>query len=192
MGKLYRRNLINSIGGYKSANLIGTKGPSGVNNLAVFFSIIHVGATPPLVGFLNRPTTVERHTYENIKSTGHFTINYIAEDFIQQAHQTSAKYPANVSEFDACELTPWFSPNCESPYVAESPVKIGLEYVEEYPIKANGTIFVIGVIKELFIPEQVIDEEGQIDLPALGTVAISGLNRYYKAERLAEFPFARP
>lgn len=63
----YRANLINKVSGFKPANLIGTKSKSGQTNLAVFNSVVHIGANPPYLGFILRPTTVERHTYENIK-----------------------------------------------------------------------------------------------------------------------------
>ena len=45
--KLYRTNLFNSLSGFKSANLIGTISKEGKTNLAIFSSVIHVGANPP-------------------------------------------------------------------------------------------------------------------------------------------------
>ena len=78
--KLYRTNFINSLSGFKSANLIGTISSEGKTNLAIFSSVIHVGANPPLMGFLMRPVSVERHTYTNIKETNCFTINHINKE----------------------------------------------------------------------------------------------------------------
>ena len=75
--KLYRINLINSCSGFKSANLIGSISKKGEENVAVFSSVTHIGSHPPLLGFFCRPTTVTRHTYENIKETGVFTLNHI-------------------------------------------------------------------------------------------------------------------
>ncbi len=66
-----RANLINSITGYKPANLIGTIDENGRTNLAIFSSCVHLGANPPLIGFIMRPIgDVTRHTYSNIKSNG--------------------------------------------------------------------------------------------------------------------------
>ena len=70
LSKIYRLNLINSITGYKSANLIGTQSLNGKTNLAIFSSVIHLGSNPALIGFVLRPTTVPRHTYSNLKATG--------------------------------------------------------------------------------------------------------------------------
>ncbi len=95
----YRAMFINSIGGFKSVVLIGSKNKAGQTNLAIFNSLFHVGANPPLVGFIIRPDSVERHTLRNILETGVFTINHIHESFFIQAHQTSARYPKEISEF---------------------------------------------------------------------------------------------
>ncbi len=67
LDKRYRANFFNTLTGFKSANLIGTYDENDKENLAIFNSVIHLGANPPLMGFILRPTTVERHTYENIK-----------------------------------------------------------------------------------------------------------------------------
>ena len=64
MDKFYNANFINSLSGIKSANLIGTKDSNNQTNLAIFSSIIHIGSNPPLLGFINRPHSVERHTLE--------------------------------------------------------------------------------------------------------------------------------
>ena len=53
--KVYRLNLINSITGYKPANLIGSKSTKGKTNLAIFSSVVHLGSKPPLIGIITRP-----------------------------------------------------------------------------------------------------------------------------------------
>ena len=64
--KIYRLNLINSCTGYKSANLIGSIDKEGNTNLAIFSSITHLGSDPAMIGFVLRPRTVPRNTYNNI------------------------------------------------------------------------------------------------------------------------------
>ena len=53
MEKLFRLNLINSVTGYKSANLIATKSEQKGVNVAVFSSVTHLGSNPALLGLLN-------------------------------------------------------------------------------------------------------------------------------------------
>jgi len=67
LNKIYRINLVNSITGYKSANLIGSVSNTGTENLAIFSSITHLGSNPALLSFFVRPNVVPRNTYKNIK-----------------------------------------------------------------------------------------------------------------------------
>ena len=188
----YRANLINKVSGYKPANLIGTKSKSGQTNLAVFNSVMHIGANPPYLGFILRPTTVERHTYENIKETGVYTINQITTKIHQQAHQTSAKYERGVSEFDAVGLTEFYQNDFHAPFVAESHIKIGLSLQEEQLIKCNDTRLVIGKIEHLILPEEAILEDGDVVLEDLDTAALAGLYNYYKSEHLGKYGYVKP
>jgi flavin reductase (DIM6/NTAB) family NADH-FMN oxidoreductase RutF len=190
--KLYRTNLVNSLSGFKSANLIGTISKEEKTNLAIFNSVVHVGANPPALGFLMRPVSVERHTYNNIKETGYYTINHINKDIVKQSHQTSANYDKGVSEFDECGLTPEFNETLNAPYVKESKIKIGLKFVEEQEIKFNGTIFIVGEIVELILPEEIISKDGYVDIEKAGTTAISGLDSYHETKRISRLSYAKP
>lgn len=189
--KLYRAAFVNSLSGLKSANLIGTISREGKTNLAIFNSVIHVGANPPLMGFLMRPVSVERHTYANIKETNHFTINHINKEIFKQAHQTSARYGKEISEFDACGLTPEYSGTIKAPYVKESKIKIGLRFLEEQEIKSNGTIFIVGEIREAILPDDIVLADGFVDLEKAGTIAISGLDGYHETKKIARLSYAK-
>jgi len=188
----YRANLINKVSGFKPANLIGTKSKSGQTNLAVFNSVLHIGANPPYLGFILRPTTVERHTYENIKETGVYSINQITTAIHKQAHQTSAKYDRDISEFEAVGLTEFYQNDFHAPFVTESHIKIGLSFQEEQLIKCNDTRLVIGKIEYLILPEVAILEDGDVALEELDTAAIAGLYNYYKPEHLGKYGYVKP
>ena len=187
----FRRNLINSISGFKSVSLIGTLNNSGTTNLAIFSQILHIGANPPMLGILFRPDSVERHTLENIRQNGYFTINQIQESFYQQAHQTSARYASSVSEFDAVGLTPEFKVGIEVPFVKESVVKMLLKSVEEQVLKVNGTILLIGEIQELHLPDETLASDGFVDLQQAGTIASVGLDAYYRTEKIQRLSYAK-
>lgn len=192
MESRYRANLFNTLSGYKSANLIGTISEDNITNLAIFNSVIHLGAHPPLMGFILRPTTVERHTYDNIKTAGYYTFNHVNENIIEKAHQTSAKYDRQISEFKACGLTEEFNQNFKAPFVAESIIKIGLKFKEEILIPSNNTILMVGEIQLVQIEEELIEEDGSIDLSKAKTITISGLDTYLRAEKLIKLSYARP
>lgn len=190
--KRFRTNLINSLSGFKSVNLIGTVNGKGQTNLAVFSSVIHIGANPALMGFIMRPVSVTRNTYDNIVETGHYTFNHISADFFAKAHQTAARYPADVSEFEAVDLKPEYKDDFPAPFVAESPIQIGLEFSEQVPIKLNNTILMIGAVKELYVPENCVGADGHLDIEAAGSITVSGLDTYHKTQKLARLPYAKP
>lgn len=192
MDRFFRMHFVNTISGYKSAMLVGTQGHRGAPNLGIFNSVIHLGASPPLLGFSVRPLTVPRHTYHNILAKRFFTINHVDRENLTAAHQTSANYPEHVSEFKACGLTPWYSEKLPAPYVEESKIRIGLEFIEEHHIRANGNILIVGKVVEVHIPEIFIKPTGHIDLPAAQSVAVAGLDTYYAGDLIGRLAYARP
>lgn len=189
---LYKINLINSCSGFKSANLIATTSKEAFENVAVFSSVTHIGSNPPLLGFFCRPTTVTRNTYTNIKETGVYTINPIHESILEDAHHTSAKYPSEISEFDRTCLTSEYKRDCIAPFVKEAPIQIEMKFIEEYFIKANETILVIGEIQNLYIQDHLLAKDGFIDLEKANIAAINGLDGYTIPKLKTRLNYQRP
>ncbi len=190
MDKRYRAHFINGLSGYKSANLLGTCDGKQRTNLCVVSSFIHLGAHPPIMAYINRPHSVSRHSLENIIETGFFSCNHIDSSMLQAAHQTSARYPREQSEFDATGLTPQWLENFPAPFVQESEIKIGLSYIEHITLP-NGTLMIIGAIEKVVIPESLIDEDGSIKLTQSDTLALSGLDAYSKVNDVTRLPYAK-
>lgn len=191
MDKVPRLKLINSLSGFKSANLMGTVNAEGTENLAIFSSVVHLGSNPPLLGCILRPHSVPRHTYENIKETGWYTINHVNRDIYEQAHQTSGKYHKELSEFEMTGLSPWYSDACKAPYVDEARIRIGLQPVEEHLIEANDTVLLVGAVSEVWIPDDAREEDGKLNIEKAGTVTISGLDGYHETNQLDSMGYVR-
>jgi flavin reductase (DIM6/NTAB) family NADH-FMN oxidoreductase RutF len=189
--RFYRANLINSLSGFKSASLIGTKNESGISNLAIFSNIVHLGADPALIGFINRPLEAAPHTLTNIESTGVYTINHIHTDWVDKAHQTSAKYHESVSEFDSCGFTEEYIDGFNSPFVKESVIKYGMKLLEVIPIKHNNTFFVIGEVVMVEVPKELIAEDGFIEADKANSCCSLGIDGYYSTELIARLPYAK-
>lgn len=189
---IFKINLVNSLSGYKSANLIGSVSSNGVENLAVFSSVIHLGSTPPLLGFILRPTTVPRNTYENFKETGVFTINHISEGMIEDAHHTSAKYEKIISEFEVTNLSSEYIHDFGAPFVKESPVKIGMRYVDEFLIPYNNTLMIIGEIQFVEFDDAMLQSDGFLNLEAGEVAAINGLDGYAVPRLHKRLEYQRP
>lgn len=192
MEKRQRTNLINSVSGYKSANLLGTVAEAGQTNLALMSSVFHVGANPATVGLLMRPHSVPRHSLENILEQGSFTLNMVTRDIHAQSHQTSARYPREESEFAAVGLDEEYSEVIGAPYVAQSPIKTGVILLETHKIAVNETVLVVGEIVEIRLNQGLMAKDGQLRLNAAQVVAISGLDEYHMADSLGRLPYPKP
>lgn len=191
MDRKYRLNLVNSISGIKPANLIGTRSVDERDNLAIFSSVVHLGSHPAQLGMVIRPQKDEpRDTYRNILDTRFYTINHIPESLIKKAHYTSAKLDASVSEFDRMQIERTFIKGFPAPFVKESPVKIGMRFMESIPLP-NGCLFVVGTVELIELDETALNEKGQLDLAALSGVGISGLNTYYTLQKKETHPYVR-
>ena len=187
-----RAQFINSISGFRSVALIGTTDTNRQTNLAIFSSIVHLGSNPPLLSFIMRPDSVERHTLTNILETGFYTINHINAAIYEKAHQTSARYPKNVSEFDATGLTPVFKNDFVASFVAESHIQIGMEFKERLNININQTSMIIGEIKFVHYPSNCLLEDGFLDIEKAGTITSSGVDSYHTTQLLQKLEYAKP
>ena len=188
----YRAAFANSLTGFKAANLVGTADRAGKHNLAIMSSAVHLGSHPFLIGLVLRPTEAGQHTLENILELGSYTLNHVHESFYEAAHQTAARYPREVSEFEAVGLTAETMEGFHAPFIAESHIRLGLELREHHPLAINGTHLLIGEVVLVCVPEVSVAESGSVDLAASGTVTISGLDSYHRVQHLATLPYAKP
>lgn len=190
--KRFRVNFVNSLSGYKSANLVATVNEQGQENLAIFSSAVHLGADPALIGLISRPNEVTRDTIENIKGQNFFTLSHVNEAIFKQAHQTSARYAQGVSEFSATGLSAAYLEDFNVPFVAESQLAIGLVLEDVLPIAANGCDLIVGRVLWVKLPDAALHKCGNIDLSVLNTVTISSLDTYHRAEKIARLAYAKP
>ncbi len=191
--RFYRANFINSLTGFKSASLIGTINAEGVPNLGMFSSMVHIGSDPALIGYINRPVAAAPHTLANIKANGFYTINHIHANFLDKAHQTSAKYPDEVNEFTEVGLTEEYMDGVQVPFVKESHIKYLLSLKEIVPIQLNDTFLVIGQLEQVFIdPSLRPTTDGFLHLDQAGTICSNGLDAYYNTTMIDRFAYAKP
>lgn len=187
-----RVRLINSISGVKSANLISTRSKEPQTNLSIISSLFHLGAEPPLFGFVIRPDSVTRDTLENLRANPRFTINHVNSDIIQQAHQTSARYEKNINEFVECGLTEEYLNNFEVPFVKESCLKFSADFIREIRIEENGTHLIIAQVIDLHLKEDILNEDYSLDITKFKSVGVSGLDTYLSLETIGRLSYAKP
>jgi len=191
MDRFTRTHFINTLSGFKSVSLIGTINNLGQTNLAIFSNLVHIGADPALIGFVNRPMEAAPHTLANIQETEFYTVNHVHQEIYAKAHQTSAKYPEHISEFEAVGLTPLFRPGISAPFLGESQIQYVLKLEEVIPIKLNGTFLVVGSLQQAFIPEEIMDEDGYLSIEKANSLCSLGINGYYETKFLDKLPYAK-
>ncbi len=192
LNKIYRINLINSCSGFKSANLLGTISEEGITNVAVFSSVTHLGSSPPTLGFILRPTTVPRNTHKNLKDLGHFTINHIWEAIIEDAHHTSAKYADEISEFDMTNLEPEFKGAHKAPFVKDVPVQMSMKFIEEIYVPSNDVMLIVAQIEELYVKDELLENDGLINLSKGNVATINGLDTYAIPKFKKQLSYQKP
>ena len=189
-----RAALINSIPGFKPVVLVGTANNAGQTNLSVINSCFHIGAAPALLGMIIRPAPegTERHTLENILETGWYTLNAMTPEMTQRGHHTSARFAREQSEFAECGFDVLSQAPVEAPFVAESPLKVGLKLAEHHTLQINGTQLLIGSVETLEFDESAYREDGTLDLHALDLVAAVGLDAYHAVDTGQRYSYAKP
>lgn len=188
--KLFRTKFINSLAGIRQIALIGTKSKDGRENVAIFNSLIHLGANPPLFGFISRPDSVERDTLRNIKETSSYTINYLDKKWMKNAHKTSARYPKEISEFSATDFSAVYICDCIAPFVKEADLKIEMKMKQILNIEINNTKMIIGTIESVQIPKNRLAHDGLVLHDHL--LVSGGLDSYYSTKFMGQLPYAKP
>ncbi|WP_194851270.1 flavin reductase family protein [Nonlabens antarcticus] len=179
MERFYRGNLINSVTGYKSANLLATRSINGIDNLSIFSSVTHLGSDPAMFTFIQRPLGHGvGHTYQNLKETGVITLNHIQLDLVNKAHQSSAKYPESTSEFEALNIEKISRDGIQAPFVKMAAIQVAATYESEYFLKENNCILVLCKITDIFFNEGIQSEDGWLNLEKAGSIAVNGLDGY--------------
>lgn len=190
--RFYRGNLINSVTGYKSANLLGTKSEDGVDNVAIFSSVTHLGSDPALFSFVQRPLGYGvGHTYYNLKETGHITLNHLNMNLVDRGHQSSAKYDPGISEFDNLGIPALHRDGFYAPFVKEANIQVAATYENEYLLKENNCILVICRITDIFLKDGILKEDGWLHLEEAGTATINGLDGYATGQTHKRLSYAQ-
>ena len=194
LDKRQRVSLVNSLPGFKPVVLVGTVNEEGHTNLCVINSCFHVGADPALMGMIIRPAPegTERHTLENLLVTKTYSVNAVTRDMAQRAHHTSARFARDQSEFDACGFTEYWHEGFTAPFVAESPLQLGLTLAEHLPLTINGTHLIIGSIEQIHLSDHSQRDDGALDLQSMDIVTGVGLDAYHSVSKGQRFTYAKP
>jgi flavin reductase (DIM6/NTAB) family NADH-FMN oxidoreductase RutF len=113
----------------------------------------------------------------------------VLAEILGQAHQCSARYPAETSEFSAVGLHENFHSGVLAPFVEESRIRYALDLED---IKANNTNLIIGRVQLIELPNGALDHDGGISLAESGTLASTALDTYFSISKVAQLKYAKP
>ena len=69
---------------------------------------------------------------------------------------------------------------------------MAMKYLEEYYIKSNNTILVLGEILDVFVDDHLVKEDGFVDLVEAETATINGLDGYVVPTHKRRLSYQRP
>ncbi|HQT23218.1 MAG: flavin reductase [Sphingobacteriales bacterium 17-39-43] len=191
MEKRYRTTFINSLPGYRSLHMLGTVNKEGISNLGLFNSVFHIGANPPFLGMVFRPDGNDHDSLDNIIQTKEYTLNNVLPEWFKQAHQTSARFPSGLSEFEPCGFKEFYLDPFKAPFVEQASIKIGLELREIIDVSLNNSKILIGEIVHVLMDDGIVASDGYVDHIKAGTVTVSGLDSYFTTEHLGRLAYAK-
>lgn len=140
---------------------------------------------PAMVYISVRPS---RHSYEMIKQSKEFVINLTTEDLAYKTDWCGVKSGKNVDKFKEMYLTKQKAEFVKCPMIAESPISIECEVVEEKDLGSH-TMFIAKVLG-VHASKEYIDEKGAFDISKCKLMAYANGGYYALGEKLGTFGFS--
>lgn len=148
---------------------------NGNLNAAPFAFFNVVCPNPPMLMIsVGKQNGERKDTSSNILENKEFVVHIVDESIIKEVVKTGNNYPQDISEIDMTDLTTILSKTVNVPSVKETKVRFECQLVKylELGDKTNGTDMLIGEIKEIYVDDDVYDEENAyIDVDKLNPIS---------------------
>ncbi len=173
----------------------GTRSVSGIDNLAPFSYFMGVSTQPPSVAIsvARGKGGALKDSARNILQTGVFTISIVPRALADAMNHTSAPWSPEVSEFEACGLTPVMGERVQAPFPAEAQVTMECRLVHHHDM--NTTHLLVGEVLLYHLSDEVAysDERGHVvaDIEAMQAFGRIGGQDYTPVTQRFALPRAR-
>ncbi|MBH61248.1 MAG: flavin reductase [Alphaproteobacteria bacterium] len=165
---------------------ISTMSPEGDLNLAPYSFFNSVSGSPPCVVYCPnyfKPGTREvKDSLTNVEETGEFVYNMCTAELLDQMVVTSKHSPRNYDEMAEARLEAVPCVKVKPPRIKASPISVECKYLQtvNLPTPPDGSraAMVIGHIVQIHIADEVITDEGLIDMKKLRPVGRLGYYDY--------------
>lgn len=160
---------------------VTTISSAGVINAAPFSAFTFVCYAPPMIAIsVGRKGDEIKDTARNIQDSRQFVVNIGSDSHLDQLHQTSAEYPAEVSEVDALGLETMASRFVSVPRLAAAPVSMECRLHDIIEFGRLKTQLIVGEVVAFHIRDDLYSA-GKIDSIGMRPIARLGGPRYMTA-----------
>jgi len=158
---------------------VTSRSAGGVLNAAPF-SYFNVACIDPMmisIAVARRPGSVMKDTARNIQETGEFVVNMVDIHNVDLVNQTSADYPAEISEVEELGLTPVPSKAVRVPRLNESRIHFECRLHQIVTLgEPAASDLIIGEVVHVHVDDELYFD-GKIDIAKLQPVSrLAGLS----------------
>ena len=171
---------------------LSTISADGVPNLAPYSQFTNLTFDPPyvLVSINRNPNGTHKDTAANIEATGEFVYNIVPYALRSAMNISATPYPPEVDEFEKAGLKKAKCELVKPCRVADSPINLECKYVQTIVLPGDsksGTVdIIIGKVVGVHIADEVIGEDGKIDMMKIQPLARMGYSDYTYVEHVFE------
>ena len=154
---------------------ISSQNAAGLVNVAPFSSFNYVAHSPAMlaVNISLQDDGSIKDTARNIRETGEFVVNITPTAALDVMNQSSAEYPADVSEAQVLDIPLIPSTHVKPPRVALSPAQMECRLTQIVPLgKGVNTLYIAEVV--VFHVANTVYDGRRIDSVAMDPVARLG------------------
>lgn len=151
---------------------IATVDAQGRRNLAPFSYFQLASATPPVLMFsAGRRAGAPKDTVRNALETGGFVAHIADAAHLEAMNATSVEAPHEIDEFAYAGLEAVPSDAVAAPRVGSAPVAFECELLHHWSVPGGGNTVVFGTVLVAHVRDDVVAENGRIDVKALDPLA---------------------
>ena len=170
-----------------------------VGNLAPFSFFNAVSEEPPIVMFScgsSLEKDGKKDTLRNVELTREFVCNVATWDLREQMNESSARLNPKVDELTEAELTAIPSILIKPSRVAEAPIHLECKHIKSielpYLSESNRNVIVLGEVIGIHIIDELIMENGLINVDRLSAIGRLGYTDYVRIGKGNTFSMTRP
>jgi flavin reductase (DIM6/NTAB) family NADH-FMN oxidoreductase RutF len=160
---------------------ISTRSMDGGRNVAPFSFFNALSASPMLVAAsIGRRSSGPKDTLTNIRQTGVFVVNLVAEKHLESMVRTSGDWPPDVDEFADAGLTAADADKVDAPYVVGAAAVFECRLFREVELGASSNALIIGEVVAIRLNEDLVvdPETWHVDIGSLRPVGRLGRDEY--------------